>query len=292
MNFDSSKISRKNMPAIIGITIGVLAVIVAFFVFIGSPSGPGRNATPQEQFRYGLKQAVSEGALLDKLVGQFHLSDSKSEILKAHYKSMFDDKLLDYYIAQLDAQGAFKTKKPNMKVLMPAVVKLSNDLGLNGVTRLSKEDRLAYFTYTEKLPFVLSPNTCKMLVVGNPALYSQREFQNSSTKVFKRLNEKELTAYLHALNAASHAQIDNNPQPKVLTNEQKKRATDIFSAHLEKQISSLPEMQKRRIQNAADKFEKGIAMDVCSYGKQIYNAILSIEDLEDRDLVVLVFLGQ
>ena len=32
--------------------------------------------------------------LLDKLVGQFHLSDSKTEILKAHYKSMFDDKLL------------------------------------------------------------------------------------------------------------------------------------------------------------------------------------------------------
>lgn len=292
MNFDLSKISKKNLSAILGALIGVVAVIIAIFVFLGSSSGPGINATPQEQFKYGMKKAVSEGALLDKLVGQFHLSDSKTEILKAHYKSMFDDKLLDYYIAQLDAKGVFKSKKPNMKVLMPLVVKLSNEIGQKGITRLTKEDRLAYFVYSEKLPFVLSPNTCKMLVVGNPSLYSQKEFQSSSKKVFKRLSEDELTAYLHAINAASHAEIDNNSQPLVLTKEQKKRATDVFSAQLDKQIASLPQMQQKRIKQAAEQFEEGRAMDVCSYGKQIYKAILSIEDPDDRDLVVLVFLGQ
>ena len=94
-----NNLPKSTLQALIGAVVAAVIVVFAVVFFMGGPS------TPQEQFKETIKTVVSTDKYLDKMASGFKFSNSKKELLKNHYKELFDDEMIDYLTKELDKKG-------------------------------------------------------------------------------------------------------------------------------------------------------------------------------------------
>ncbi|MBQ2381915.1 MAG: hypothetical protein II291_05035 [Succinivibrio sp.] len=280
---------KQDKKVAIGVISGAVLFVLAIVVFLAS--GPAKPKTPQEQFRAMLSQAVNNDSNLDKILKGFKLDGDKLEVVRDHYKKMFDDELLDFYVKKLDEQGIFKSKELDKKRAFATAFKTMNDIAVEGILKTSSKDREAFFNYNKTLITTLSPRTCKMYVIGDPRLFAEREMQTSSSRVFKKMTIEQLEAYLSAQRAAAHSVAKGNVPSVTLTKEQAEKAGTLLEEANSKQMESLPAFKQKKIANAANDLTRAMPMDACDFGKFVYKSADSITDPADRDIVILNLLG-
>lgn len=280
---------KQDKKVAIGVISGAVLFVLAIVVFLAS--GPSKPKTPQDQFRSMLSQTVNNDANLNKILKGFKLDDEKLEIVRDHYKKMFDDELLDFYVKKLDEQGLFKSKNLDKKRAFATAFKTMNDIAVEGMLKTSAKEREAFFNYNKTLITTLSPRTCKMYVIGDPRLFAEREMQSSSSRVFKKMTAEQLEDYLAAQRAAAHNVVKGNIQSATLTKEQAQKADSLLEAANEKQMQSLPAFKQKKIATAASDLTRAMPMDACDFGKFVYKSADSITDPADREIVILNLLG-
>lgn len=96
-----NNLPKSTLQALIGAVVAAVIVVFAVVFFMGGPS------TPQEQFKENIKILVSTDKYLDQKVSVFKFLDSKKELLKKHYKEIFDDEMIDYLTRELGKKGLF-----------------------------------------------------------------------------------------------------------------------------------------------------------------------------------------
>lgn len=280
---------KQDKKVAIGVISGAVLFVLAIVVFLAA--GPSKPKTPQDQFRAMLSQTVNNDANLNKILKGFKLDDEKLEIVRDHYKKMFDDELLDFYVKKLDEQGLFKSKNLDKKRAFATAFKTMNDIAVEGMLKTSAKEREAFFNYNKTLITTLSPRTCKMYVIGDPRLFAEREMQSSSSRVFKKMTAEQLEDYLAAQRAAAHNVVKGNIQSATLTKEQAQKADSLLEAANEKQMQSLPAFKQKKIATAASDLTRAMPMDACDFGKFVYKSADSITDPADREIVILNLLG-
>ena len=280
---------KQDKKVAIGVIAGAVLFVLAIVVFLAS--GPSKPKTPQEQFRALLSQAVNNDSNLNKILNGFKLDEDKLEIVRDHYKKMFDDELLDFYVKKLDEQGVFKAKNLDKKRAFATAFKTMNDIAVEGILKTSAQEREAFFNYNKTLITTLSPRTCKMYVIGDPRLFAEREMQTSSSRVFKKMTKEQLEAYLAAQRAAAHSVAKGNIKSATLTKEQAEKAGSLLESANEKQMQQLPVFKQKKIANAASDLTRAMPMDACDFGKFVYKSADSITDPADREIVILNLLG-
>lgn len=280
---------KQDKKVAIGVISGAVLFVLAIVVFLAS--GSSKPKTPQDQFRAMLSQTVNNDANLNKILKGFKLDDEKLEIVRDHYKKMFDDELLDFYVKKLDEQGLFKSKNLDKKRAFATAFKTMNDIAVEGMLKTSAKEREAFFNYNKTLITTLSPRTCKMYVIGDPRLFAEREMQSSSSRVFKKMTAEQLEDYLAAQRSAAHNVVKGNIQSATLTKEQAQKADSLLEAANEKQMQSLPAFKQKKIATAASDLTRAMPMDACDFGKFVYKSADSITDPADREIVILNLLG-
>ena len=126
---------KQDKKVAIGVISGAVLFVLAIVVFLAA--GPSKPKTPQDQFRAMLSQTVNNDANLNKILKGFKLDDEKLEIVRDHYKKMFDDELLDFYVKKLDEQGLFKSKNLDKKRAFATAFKTMNDIAVEGMLKTS-----------------------------------------------------------------------------------------------------------------------------------------------------------
>lgn len=282
----------KNLPkttlqAIAGAVVAAVIVVIAVVFFIGSPS------TPQEQFKETIKTVVTTDKYLEQMASGYRFSDSKKELLKNHYKELFDDEMINYLTLALDKKGLFANKKENKNksLWLATTMQLFNALSLDGLSRLAPEDREKSMVFNRYLVKTLSPRECKMFINGDRRLFSSSSFQRGSSKAFNLMTDEEYAGYLSSLRNAFKAEIRDNPKKTAVTQEEKAKASSLLTEAIDAQLDTLPSGQKARLQRAADDLEKANPVDACKFGKIIYSAAASISNTEDRDLINRILLS-
>ena len=132
-----NNLPKSTLQALIGAVVAAVIVVFAVVFFMGGPS------TPQEQFKETIKTVVSTDKYLDKMASGFKFSKSKKELLKNHYKELFDDEMIDYLTKELDKKGLFANKKENknQSLWLSTSMQIFNALSLQGLRRLTPDDR-------------------------------------------------------------------------------------------------------------------------------------------------------
>mgnify|MGYP004525669211 FL=1 len=281
-----NNLPKSTLQALIGAVVAAVIVVFAVVFFMGGPS------TPQEQFKETIKTVVSTDKYLDKMASGFKFSNSKKELLKNHYKELFDDEMIDYLTKELDKKGLFANKKENknQSLWLATSMQIFNALSLQGLRRLTPEDREKSMVFNRYLVKTLSPRDCKMFVNGDRRLFASTSFQSGSARAFEKMTDEEYAGYLSSLRNAFKAEIRDNPKRVEVTEGQKEKIQALLSDAIDEELNKQPAGLKARLQRAADDLDRANPVDACKFGRIIYDAAASITNPEDRDLVNKILL--
>lgn len=280
-----NNLPKSTLQALIGAVVAAVIVVFAVVFFMGGPS------TPQEQFKDTIKTVVSTDKYLDKMASGFKFSNSKKELLKNHYKELFDDEMIDYLTKELDKKGLFANKKENknQSLWLATSMQIFNALSLQGLRRLTPEDREKGMVFNRYLVKTLSPRDCKMFVNGDRRLFASSSFQSGSARAFEKMTDEEYAGYLSSLRNAFKAEIRDNPKRVEVTEGQKEKIQALLSDAIDEELNKQPSGLKARLQRSADDLDRANPVDACKFGRIIYDAA-SITNPEDRDLVNKILL--
>ncbi|MGN1281432.1 MAG: hypothetical protein ACI4UM_05965 [Succinivibrio sp.] len=280
-------LNNKSTQALFGFAVAFIAIV--FFAYLAFSGG----STPQDQFKNTLKQIVTNEKNLDKMTAEFKvLSAKKKAVMKDHYRKLFDDEMIDYMIEALDKQGLFNEEsKKNKAALVGKAISVFNQTSLQGIARLSAQERYAYFVFNQKLSDSLPPRACKMYVNGDPRLFGSKDFKTGTMRALSKMTDSEYEAYLAAMRNAFRAEIKNSPAKEHMTDEQSKLASEYLSNAMDAEFAKLSAVKRNKILDASEDLVNSNPTDACDYGKLIYRAAGSISDTEARDLVVRVLLS-
>lgn len=282
------KKNKENKAAVICIAIACVTII-ASLILIFTTDSPKIIKNNNDLFREGLSGLVSNHDALKAIADNFELGPEKSRILVEHYKKMFDKTVIDYYMQRLEAYGVFR-QGADSGTILSLIFRMSSELSAQGLSRVSKKDRAAYFNYVRHQIEVLSPKSCKLYLNGDKRLYSESEIQESNRVVLSLLSADEFEAYLSATRNAIHAQINGYPQKVILSDEQKKEAREVYLKALKDIFDKMDIENRERLSLASELKENANAADLCDYGRAIYEAAYNISNEDEKDLVILMLL--
>ena len=89
--------------------------------------------TPKEQFRKVLTKFATNDNFLSQISSTFKLTKEKDQIVRDHYKALFSQEYIDYFIDVLDEKGVFNQKKLDQKKALDMFLTVANDISLKGI---------------------------------------------------------------------------------------------------------------------------------------------------------------
>ena len=280
---------KENKPAFICIVVAFVTIICSVILILCTES-PKLIKNNNEIFKDSFVSIVSSPQILTEIALKYDLGPEKTEILVNHYLKMFDEGVTDYYMQRLDASGAFRNGIGDPTYIISFISRMNQELSRQGLLRVSKKDRFAYFTYLRHQSEVLSNRTCKLYLNGDNSIYSRSDFQNSNQAVLKQLSTQEFENYLKAFRNAVHAQLKGYPEKVILSLNDKERAKEVYLNSLKEQFKVMDAEGRERLSLVAEQKENANSADLCDYGKVIYEATASIQNEDDRDLVIMMLM--
>lgn len=195
--------------------------------------------------------------------------------------------MIDYLTKELDKKGLFANKKENknQSLWLATSMQIFNALSLQGLRRLTPEDREKSMVFNRYLVKTLSPRDCKMFVNADRRLFASSSFQSGSTRAFEKMTDEEYADYLSLLRKEFRADIRDNPKRVYLTEVQKEKIQALLSEAIDQELNKQPSGLIARLQRAADDLDRANPVDVCKFVIIVFDAAASITNPEDRDLV-------